>query len=579
MKKEVLFFTLAYSILVFCTLITSKSFVDYTHCGVYLYIFISSLLFCAILLKSIFKKIAISCSSLTLCFAGFILYVLINSWLNNVPNALKSEKFIVLLFSFFHFLLFSFFIKSWANGSSGFIRPILFVFLFASLFQAFYSYMQIIGILNNSHSSFSMGGTLGNPNVLANFLALSGVMAINYALHTKNRKDIFIVVFSLMIILPIIILSKCRTAWVALCIGAIASVYWRFPIWFKSIKGVICVCISIIVLIFFITKLYTFKKTSADSRMYTWTQTMFLIKNKPVLGFGYNQFEKTYNLFQAKQFKSIPENRKDYSRDTYVESTYNDYIEIWFETGIIGLALFILIFVSAFRTKQNRPIIFPSLMAWMFVSVVNYNCVLPFNMLFLSFLLSIALQEKTKIYILKVNKIIAVFLLIICVVFIVGKFQNFQSELKLQSLISNKNREKIYPKEVTSIYPHLEKTGKLLHYYALLFQRQRNLNQSLIIMNEAATVSSNYNIYIALGRLYNLKKEYERSIENYHTALNICPYLLTPRYELMLVYDKTGNERSALREAERILEIPPKVPAEKAGIIKMEALKYKNSHN
>jgi tetratricopeptide (TPR) repeat protein len=129
-------------------------------------------------------------------------------------------------------------------------------------------------------------------------------------------------------------------------------------------------------------------------------------------------------------------------------------------------------------------------------------------------------------------------------------------------------------KDLEACYDNLEKTGKNLYFYASVLQRCGLKDAGMKKMEEAKELSSNYNIYIALGRMYGNKQDFETAVIHYRTASNMAPYLLAPRYELVRLLDKSGNKEAALDEARLIGTIPVKVASKKADNIKNLALKY-----
>ncbi|GAB6011358.1 O-antigen ligase family protein [Viscerimonas tarda] len=591
-KKEKIAFFLFF-LTCFVSLLTSSIYIDNTHLGVYGYVFISLILWGYILLFCFKNDKKIDFNRTTICYAIFIIYILIINVDNVNFNILKREKFIVLAFSFIHFVaLFSYFNRNLEKIVS-IIAIFNSIFLFSAVFQSCYFYLQMIGLLGNTHPYFEMGGTLGNPNILANYLSLCVVFSVSYILfliksiqkkdNPKVRKKITLIALGVLIILPVILLCKCRTAWIALFMGGLASLIFNYPAFWKSKKGIVLSVFLIISGIFFVGQLYSFKQQSADSRLSIWTGMTEMIKEKPVTGYGYDSFERLYNLKQTEYFDQLPASDKNYLEGRYVEVAYNDYLEICFESGIIGLILFLSIFVFAvyplLRSRgKNNPnpyaiVAVPVLLAWLVTGLFNYNLIAPFNMLFLSFALSL-IGLTRPVYTFNLRKI-AVLCLFVLVLFVFVKAYNMsKTETTLNEQVKSGKEFHGNYEDLNRQYSTLEKTGKNLYSYALFLQRCGFKDKSIEKLEEAKNLSSNYNIYIALGRMYGETGNLDAAIQNYRIASGMVPYLLIPRYELTLLLDKAGDKAAALAEAQLIGEIPIKVASKKADNIKRLAKMY-----
>ena len=507
-------------------------------------------------------------------------------------KSFESFKFLIYISSFFHLILFYSLFYQNNQEKDNIIQFFFYLFLFVAIFQSIYSYLQLSGLLSNSHLFFKIGGTTGNPNVLATFLSLVWVYGFNHLLFSSKSKsrELYLLFASLSFIFPVIILLQCRTAWLSLLTGCVAGLFFRFRLhnYFKRKITWIYLLGIVILLSFSFSKLYSFKQNSADGRLYIWKLTTEMILKKPLLGYSFNRFEKEYNLYQANYFASLPENEKNFNRSFYTETCCNDFLEITFETGITGLTLFILVFYSAakcfFRNlkteKHNGHSVaaFSSLITFCLISLVNYNTVLPFSMLFLAFLLAVISLPEKKVYNFRGYKILGI---ACCIgLFFLGlrEYNACNAQLKLKKLLEEKTAKKEFPEESKDIRNKLYPSGFALFAYSSFLSRYGLEKESLYELEKAKTVSSNYNIYIALGKRYTQEKRFKEAIEHFETAINMMPLLILPRYQLLMLYHQTGNTEAAKRQAALILDIQPVKESEDILKVKEKAKQYLNEY-
>ena len=89
-------------------------------------------------------------------------------------------------------------------------------------------------------------------------------------------------------------------------------------------------------------------ETSVGIRMIFYKNTVELIKEKPILGYGTSSFEKTYSALAASKYQDW--------RGGRATDPHNQYLFIWLENGLIGLLLFFAYIVVAIRAgMHNQP--------------------------------------------------------------------------------------------------------------------------------------------------------------------------------------------------------------------------------
>jgi O-antigen ligase len=76
------------------------------------------------------------------------------------------------------------------------------------------------------------------------------------------------------------------------------------------------------------------------ARVYLWSSTFQMARDNPILGVGAGNFKVAYPLYRSsKESETIPKGVK-YSQ------AHNDFLEVWAETGTLGLICFLGILFS-----------------------------------------------------------------------------------------------------------------------------------------------------------------------------------------------------------------------------------------
>ena len=99
--------------------------------------------------------------------------------------------------------------------------------------------------------------------------------------------------------------------------------------------------------------IYHLKKDSADGRLLMWKVTTPIIATNSLTGVGRCNFAGAYGQAQAEYFAK--ENTTP--REKYVAGSpdyaFNEFLQITAENGIIGLILFLLVVILAFKSKSH----------------------------------------------------------------------------------------------------------------------------------------------------------------------------------------------------------------------------------
>ena len=89
----------------------------------------------------------------------------------------------------------------------------------------------------------------------------------------------------------------------------------------------------------------TIESSSMGLRMVVWKNTIELIKDRPVFGFGTGGFKDAY----SEKIKDNPEWEKHLTHDPH-----NQFLKIWAEMGLLGLVVFLGMLASTLFQKSSK---------------------------------------------------------------------------------------------------------------------------------------------------------------------------------------------------------------------------------
>ncbi|MEI7542290.1 MAG: O-antigen ligase family protein [bacterium] len=252
------------------------------------------------------------------------------------------------------------------DGGTKNLNKLIFSALASGVIMAIYGLLQAGGMdFMPWRTTFNgrAASTLGNPNFLAGHMVL--LIPVAYALAAEQgsmvRKGLLFVTAALLT--AALFASQTRGAYV----GFIVSIIVLFLLVviflkdeFRKNKKVIMV-LSLIMLVligtFFLVKkdavqriadIVSLKDDSARIRVDLWKNTLYLIKDNPLLGTGAGNFYIKYPFYQAKALTPQYFKDSDYYKSGHA---HNDFIQFAAEYGILGAGTMFLLFGLMFYSS------------------------------------------------------------------------------------------------------------------------------------------------------------------------------------------------------------------------------------
>ena len=196
--------------------------------------------------------------------------------------------------------------------------------------------------------------TFGNPNFYSNFLVI--MIPVMFAAYIRTRR------FALI---PLIALTLVNIYWtgskgpaVGVLAGTTVFVFFFVRFFSRSAKirmaflgGAVFVVLSLGFYIAHKVFIAHGGFTSFTFRIYTWLSTWEMIRDNPVLGNGIGSFWVIYPAYRRPAIFHI-----EGKHNTETDHAENEHLEVWFDEGIIGMAIWIwlilTIVVGVYKTLQ-----------------------------------------------------------------------------------------------------------------------------------------------------------------------------------------------------------------------------------
>lgn len=273
------------------------------------------------------KKLYYFKTPLDKAFLAFIIARLLSIiFSNNISASVASLNREIFFYS--SFFLFTYFLK---NEDEKSIIILFKVLIIAAVFSSLYGTSKVLlGLEERASSSTSGYSTLGM------FLTVVFSITIGLGKNDKffpNRIVWFIV---LLIIITGLLFTFNRTHWGIVALISLFMIIIRertFIVVAIALTGFIILFVPSLSERFY--QLIYFNQYLSD-RDIIWKGAHILMFDHPILGFGTRTFREIFPLLESLQ-------------DAGVSSWHSDYLQMYFESGIIGLAAFLWVMFSIYK--------------------------------------------------------------------------------------------------------------------------------------------------------------------------------------------------------------------------------------
>ena len=421
-------------------------------------------------------------------------------------------------------------------------------------------------------------GFLHNSGLWGEFVAMTLICNIGLIhLNKKSKKTSTLLIFVSFIVSFMLYESDSRASWLSFAIGILT---FFSPLIIKHLpKSIIIRTGSLLILIclctYLISGLYSYKKDSADGRILIWKISLEMVKDKPILGYGFDGFRKNYMNYQAAylQEKQLPETINNLADDNH--HAFNEFLRIIIEQGIIGvIILFIFLTTIGYTIYKyklyidtvSRTII-SCLTALLFFSFFSYPLsTFHINALIVILLAGLACSSQdTPIWKLQIRSISLI--IPYSIIFFISSVYLFSYSKAnsdwlntLKGVYTNDNILEEARKKLSGNPYFLSTYGKYLN-------KKKLYSKAASILSQSIKEYPSYYTVMELGISYKAQKKYTEAMHCFYKAMHMIPHKIKPLYFMMELYYDQKDYKSAIQLSNRILCKQPKIRSSELNII------------
>ncbi|MFA7309029.1 MAG: O-antigen ligase family protein [Patescibacteria group bacterium] len=228
--------------------------------------------------------------------------------------------------------------------------------------------LLVLGSLLLPRYGLSVDGRLQSIFSSPNYLALYITPALPVCWYLVTQKDSLFIKrlflgLTFLVILAGVILTYSRGAWMALLGAGMVSLYFIYisrttgrknrvvkaSSYHKKVLLVITgLVVSITTIGLLYSSLFKFRGVQSDTiRIAIWQQSISYIKETPLLGVGLGNFQNYFSE-HTKTFINFPEYITPHAL-----TPHNMVLNLWLQTGIIGLTAFLVVVVLFYTRVKN----------------------------------------------------------------------------------------------------------------------------------------------------------------------------------------------------------------------------------
>jgi tetratricopeptide (TPR) repeat protein len=330
---------------------------------------------------------------------------------------------------------------------------------------------------------------------------------------------------------------------------------------------------------------FDMEDTSINRRLMIYKITLDMIKDKPLLGAGIGSFKYNFLDYQAQYIKENPSYIKNARK---AAEEHNEYLQIFSETGLIGLLSFLSIFIIFFfnvsnffiNEKSNKnKLVLLGLILGIICFLIDSLFTFPLHVpacgaaFFILVALSCSFLKKFEFQIIAINKISIIknikikkvfsfLVVVIILIFSIHIINNIVIKpfLAHRYAFCAENRMAHNKDDEALLFYQLSlrnnpKYGQMWLNLGALYYNANMIDEAIESLLKSKQYYSHQNIHYNLGLVYAASGELERAEQEFNYAIYLEPKFWLAHNALASLYVYQEEYQKAIEQWERAINL------------------------
>lgn len=466
-------------------------------------------------------------------------------------------------------------------------------------YEAYLGVSQMYGDERSRHDLFALTGNFLNPGPYSAYLMIGVVVGLvalkdmsNRTIITRMPNVVFLNNLKDKVPAKIAVYIK-AIKWKHLVIAAVAIMAMVLPAtWSRAAFLGVAVVLLLIYrdkywkyryilwegILLMAVAFYFIKQGSADGRLIIWKAALTTWIDVPWMGVGIGGF---YNAF-AEGVAQLSTTGMDFTSANPPDGAYNILLKVVVEQGVVGGVMAVaFVVISLTKLLKNSESLFWGMVALLVFAMFSYPFdLLPYKViavLVIAWSESKGESQKTNDQRQKTIGWIKVFLISCILSFVSWQVGNIardcykiEKELGMAYGFSD-----FY--SVEEGFEWLSSEGgnhEFLFAFGKKLREEGRFNESNAVFRQGTRCSADPMFYVLIGNNYKDMKHYDLAEQAYNKAFSVMPNRLYPLYQLMLLYQESGDKQKARALARRVIEKKPKIESRATRDMKKKAMDF-----
>lgn len=314
--------------------------------------------------------------------------------------------------------------------------------------------------------------------------------------------------------------------------------------------------------------LYKIKELSANGRFLMWKMQIQTIIENP-MGVGREFFQGAIAKTQEDYFRTEERVWEEQLVAGAPEDGFNEFLQIGIEQGVIGMFLFLMLFVTAFYLLKGKQDIVSiatkgGLITFLVFSCFSYPLSTWQITIMVIVLLLMATPKCIEHWQTKSRTIVWIVAVVgFCAYYLTPFIQdeNVYKKWEAEQVYFNSQIFEGTVDNYKELYPFLKHDGQFLFEYGQCLSKTGNHKRSIEVLKEGVQRCGDPMLYNIMGKGYQALGDYQNAEECYWRAYYRIPHRFYPLYLLSLLYAEQGRMDKCLEIRDKIMQMPEKIPS------------------